>query len=205
MFTGLVEEKGRIEEITEVDDGLRLEIFTGSLFDDNPPKAGDSIAVEGVCLTAIELSSDRFVTEVSSETVRCSTLGELEPGDAVNLETSLKVGEQLGGHFVFGHVDDTVEITQFESIGDGHELTVEFSEKYIPYIARKGSVALDGISLTVNQVDTRELTVRIIPHTFQNTTLGEKSVGDSMNLEVDMLARYVERMTTTRDTSSSLG
>ena len=199
MFTGLVEEKGQVVEISPTEDGLRLEIFTGTLFEDGLPDTGDSIAVEGVCLTATEVFSDRFLTDVSSETVRCTTFGQLETQDAVNLETSLEVGQEIGGHFVFGHVDDTAEITQFQSIGDGYDLTVEFSSKYAPYIARKGSVALDGISLTVNEVDARKLTVRIIPHTYKNTTLGEKSVGDMMNLEVDMLARYVERMITTRD------
>lgn len=200
MFTGIVRAVGRVKGISSLEDGRRFHLrapsgMTGELDE------GASIAVSGVCLTVTNFAGeDGFRADVSGETLSKTTLSEYEPGEQVNLEPSLKVGDELGGHFVFGHVDATVEVTTLEERGDFYELRVRLPEEYRPYVAPKGSVALDGISLTVNRVEGDELYVRIIPHTYQNTRIKTLEPGKDMNFEVDMLARYV--YTSLRNTES---
>lgn len=205
MFTGLIEDVGQITDIDpDGSGGLELEISTPELFANDSPDIGASIAVEGVCLTVVDVVANGFRTELSSETLDCTTLGSLEKASQVNLETSLKVGEELGGHFVSGHVDDVVRIDSLEPVGEGYDLVIDYPESFEPYIARKGSVALDGISLTINRVQHCKFSVRIISHTFQHTTLRNKRSGAKMNLEVDMLARYVEKSVDSRDSSDEI-
>jgi riboflavin synthase len=200
MFTGIVQAVGRLGAVSSLEDGrrFRVEASTGML---RELDKGASVAVSGVCLTVTDFDGeDGFRTDVSGETLSKTTLSEYEPGDRVNLEPSLKVGDELGGHFVFGHVDATVEITTLEERGDFYELGVRLPDEYQPYVAPKGSVALDGISLTVNRVDGNEISLRIIPHTYQNTRIKALEPGKDMNFEVDMLARYV--YTSLRNTRS---
>jgi riboflavin synthase len=190
MFTGIVQDVGTLRETRSLDDGQRYRIeHEAGLLDEGSP--GSSVAVNGVCLTATELDPDGFWTDVSSESLEKTNLSELEVGRSVNLEPSLRVGDELGGHFVSGHVDTTTEVTALENRGDFHVLTVRVPGEYGPYLAPKGSVTLDGISLTINRVDETEMSIRIVPHTYRETRLQALSTGDRVNLEVDMLARYV--------------
>lgn len=190
MFTGLVEDVGTIKERKELEDGIRV-FVESSLLPEDRDNLGNSVAVSGVCLTVTEEDDTGFWVDVSQETLEKTTLSETGVDDLVNLETSLCVGDEIGGHFVFGHVDTTVSVRTFEERGDFHQLEVELPDSYRPLVAPKGSLALDGISLTVNEVHDGYIAVRIIPHTYRNTRLRNLESGDRMNLEVDMLARYV--------------
>ena len=181
MFTGIVQAVGRIVRLDP------LEIDCGVL-DLSDVKVGDSICVQGVCLTATTTSSRAFTADVSSETLRVST-GLDRPG-AVNLEKSLALGDRLGGHLVAGHVDGVGEVSAFA----GGRLTVQAPTGLARYIARKGSICIDGVSLTINHVEGDAFQVQLIPHTLEVTTLSRLQVGSRVNLEVDLLARYVERL-----------
>lgn len=191
MFTGIVAAIGRIERATPRDGGLRLAIDAGEL-DTRDVGVGDSIAVNGVCLTVVALAGARFEVDVSQETIAC-TVGLGAPG-AVNLEKSLTLADRLGGHLVTGHVDGVGEVIAFDAIGDNRRLVVRAPQGLAKYIARKGSIAVQGVSLTVNQVAGAEFEINLIPHTIAVTTLRTLKVGDRVNLEVDLIARYVERM-----------
>jgi len=191
MFTGIVAAIGRIERATPRDGGLRLAIDAGEL-DTRDVGVGDSIAVNGVCLTVVALADARFEVDVSQETIAC-TVGLGAPG-AVNLEKSLTLADRLGGHLVTGHVDGVGEVIAFDAIGDNRRLVVRAPQGLAKYIARKGSIAVQGVSLTVNQVAGAEFEINLIPHTLAATTLKNLASGARVNLEVDLIARYVERM-----------
>jgi riboflavin synthase len=202
MFTGIVRTVGNVEQHRTVADGSALTITFDS--DGMPtPEVGASVAVDGVCLTVTEAGEGRFTADLSEETLDRTTLANRQTGDSVNLEPSLKAGDELGGHFVFGHVDDVVQITSIDPRDEGMEMVVECPEPYQHLVAEKGSVALDGISLTVNEVRDATFTTRIVPHTLSETTLSERSEGDGLNLEVDMLARYVARVLETGSSEGS--
>jgi riboflavin synthase len=194
MFTGIVAAIGRIERVEPRSMGLRLSIDGGAL-EMTDVAIGDSIAVNGCCLTVVALTGNRFDVDVSQETVDC-TVGLGAPG-AVNLEKSLRLADRLGGHLVSGHVDGVGEVVAFEPVGDSHRLVVRAPAELAKYIARKGSVAVQGVSLTVNRVDGREFEINLIPHTLAVTTLKHLKPSARVNLEVDLLARYVERMLAT--------
>ena len=191
MFTGIVAAVGRIDTITPLAAGVRLMISTGTL-----PMAdaqlGDSICVNGVCLTAVELSPAGFAADVSRETLDC-TVG-LDRPQEVNLEKSLTLADRLGGHLVSGHVDGVGLVTRFEAIGESWLLEIEAPTDIARYIARKGSVTVNGTSLTVNHVDGERFDINIIPHTRAVTTFRNLQAGDRVNLEVDLIARYCERI-----------
>jgi riboflavin synthase len=191
MFTGIVTAVGRIERVEPRAEGLRLVIDAGSL-DMGDVAVGDSIAVSGCCLTVVACRGSRFEADVSQETIGC-TVGLNAPGQ-VNLEKSLRLADRLGGHLLTGHVDGVGEVVSFEPVGESHRLVVRAPAPLAKYIARKGSIALDGVSLTVNQVDGRDFEVNLIPHTLAVTTLKALKPGARLNLEVDLIARYVERM-----------
>jgi riboflavin synthase len=193
MFTGIVQDLGRVEsrEMRGVD--ARLVIATKSL-DLSTAAVGDSISVQGVCLTAISLTRNSFTVDVSHETLSLTTLGALEPGSVVNLEPALRAGDRLGGHLVSGHVDGVAQVTATSRDGDSLRVVVSVPADLARYIARKGSVTLDGVSLTVNEVDRATFGVNLIPHTQSVTTLGQLQPGSRLNLEVDQMARYVERL-----------
>lgn len=190
MFTGLITDVGRVRAVTSVGD-RRIEIETS--FPIAEIELGASIACSGVCLTAIEFGDNWFAVEASEETTSKTTVGDWQAGDALNLERSLRIGDELGGHLVFGHVDGVAEIAGRRTDGDSIRFSILAPDDLAPYIASKGSVALSGVSLTVNEVDGNRFGVNIIPHTADATTLGKLSAGDRVNLEVDMLARYVAR------------
>jgi len=191
MFTGIVAAIGRIERVTPRAGEVRLVIDGGAL-GLAEVAVGDSIAVNGCCLTVVALSGPRFEVDVSQETLAC-TVGLGAPGE-VNLEKSLRLEDRLGGHLVTGHVDGVGEVVAFEPIGDSHRLIVRAPPALAKYVARKGSIAVQGVSLTVNRVDGAEFEVNLIPHTLSATTLKALRVGGHVNLEVDLIARYVERM-----------
>ncbi|MGI9290238.1 MAG: riboflavin synthase [Gammaproteobacteria bacterium] len=193
MFTGIVAATGHIENITAVETGARFVIHTGTL-DMSNVKAGDSIAVNGACLTVVELLANGFATDLSSETLELTNLGAATPADRVNLERALALGEELGGHLVTGHVDGVGAVLAVEPDGESVELCIEAPEDLARYIARKGSVCVDGTSLTVNDVDGCKFRMMIIPHTQTNTIIAEYAAGTRVNIEIDVIARYLERL-----------
>jgi riboflavin synthase len=191
MFTGIVAAVGRIERAEPRPKGLRVTINAGAL-ETGDVAIGDSIAVNGCCLTVVALTGRRFDVDVSQETIDC-TVGLGAPGE-VNLEKSLRLADRLGGHLVSGHVDGVGEVLAFEPVGESHRLVVRAPAELAKYIARKGSVAVQGVSLTVNRVDGSEFEINLIPHTLAVTTLNHLKLGARVNLEVDLLARYAERL-----------
>ena len=193
MFTGIIEAIGTLSRIeTQGGDG-RFTIDTGKLSMASV-RLGDSIAVNGVCLTAIELGDHHFVADVSTETLSRTTLGEAKPGTHVNLELALLPTTRLGGHLVSGHVDGVGVIVEKQGDARSWRFTLDAPSAIAKYIAEKGSICINGISLTVNEVKGTRFGVNIVPHTLKETTLGETAVGDRVNLEVDLLARYLERL-----------
>lgn len=193
MFTGLVEGLGRIESIRRKGGDARLAIdATGLGFDDTAE--GDSIAVNGCCLTALAPSAGRFEADVSAESLSLTTLGDLSTGDAVNLERSLTPSTRMGGHFVTGHVDGLARCVERRRDGESWRFAFELPAGLARYVARKGSIAVDGISLTVNAVSGPRFEVNIIPHTLEQTNLGGCRVGSRVNIEIDLVARYLERL-----------
>ncbi len=193
MFTGIVAAMGAVLERNENSGGCRLRVAVGDL-DLAGVEIGHSIAVNGCCLTVVELPGDSFVADVSKETLRCTTLGALAPGRRVNLELAMRLGDRLGGHLVSGHVDGMGELLRRESDGDNLRLQFRAPAFLARYIAPKGAICIDGTSLTVNQADGEEFSVNIIPHTRAETIVGQYREGQQVNLEADLLARYLERL-----------
>lgn len=192
MFTGLVQNIGLVRHIRKSECDLRLEIETSlSLENIN---IGASICCSGCCLTVVEKTKNSFFVDLSSETLQRTKFSVIQEGDRLNLEPSLKMGDELGGHFVFGHVDATMKILGIDRIGESHKIEILLPEHLKQFVAEKGSVALDGVSLTVNAVTDHSFFVNIIPHTWEVTTLSDLTCDSIINLEIDMLARYVERM-----------
>ena len=190
MFTGIITDVGRVLKIADRG-GRRMTIETRLPLPDIP--LGSSIATSGICFSAIDKGDDWFTVEASGATLEVTTAGAWTVGDTVNLERSLRIGDELGGHIVFGHVDAVGEILALEPAGESHRLEVRVPRSLAPLIAVKGSIAVDGISLTVNQVGVDRCAVNVIPHTWRVTNLREREPGDRVNVEVDMLARYVAR------------
>lgn len=191
MFSGIVATVGRIQRQEPLAQGLRLTVSAPGL-DLSDVALGDSIAHNGVCLTVIAKSGDSYQVDVSRETLNC-TVG-LEGQGEVNLEKALRLADRLGGHLVSGHVDGVGEVLKFEPIGESHELVIRAPAALARYIARKGSICVDGVSLTTNRVEGADFSINLIPHTVTVTTLKRLHPGARANLEVDLIARYVERM-----------
>lgn len=191
MFTGIVAAIGRITHLQSLEQGLRLTIAADGL-DMGDVALGDSIACNGVCLTVVDKTAAGFSVDVSRETLQC-TVG-LDGAGEINLEKALRLADRLGGHLVSGHVDGVGEVQKFESIGESHELVIRAPAELARYIARKGSIAVNGVSLTTNRVDGAEFSINLIPHTIAATTLRHLQRGGRVNLEIDLIARYVERM-----------
>ena len=191
MFTGIITDIGTIRSVTQRGD-LRIVIATG--YDVTSVDMGASIACDGVCLTVVEKTSDSFCVDVSAESAGLTTIGDWKTGRPVNLERALKVGDELGGHIVSGHVDGVAEIVALRDEGDSTRVTLRAPEALAKFIAPKGSVALNGTSLTVNEVNGTDFGINFIPHTKAVTTWGSAAVGDRVNLEIDTLARYVARL-----------
>jgi riboflavin synthase len=195
VFTGLVQEVGRIRAATVQGGDQRLEVEFGSLAIERL-QPGASVSVDGVCLTVAVLGAETFTADVSGETLRVTTLGAKRAGGRVNLEPALRAGDALGGHWVSGHIDGLAEVTGTSR--DARSLRVDLvaPQELARYIARKGSVTLDGVSLTVNDVNGSAFSINLIPHTLEVTTLGALAPGAKLNLEIDLLARYAERLST---------
>ena len=194
MFSGIIADVGRIAEVRDRDGGLRL-VIAASALDLSDVQAGDSIAVNGVCLTVITHTADSFTVDVSRETLNC-TEGLGATGAPVNLEKALRLADRLGGHLVSGHVDGVGEVIAFSDLGESWKLDASAPQALAKYIAVKGSITINGVSLTVNQVNGREFSVNLIPHTLLATNLKNLRTGSRINIEVDLIARYVERMLT---------
>lgn len=191
MFTGLIKDIGIVRSIDK-DGDLRIVIEARAL-DMARHEIGASIACSGCCLTVVEKTDDSFSVEVSNESLGLTVIGDWAEGSRINLEPSLCLGDEMGGHIVSGHVDGLVELIEIKADADSHRLKIRVPEGLAQYIAAKGSVTLDGVSLTVNEVEESVFGVNIIPHTWEHTTLSDRRVGDRLNLEIDMLARYVAK------------
>jgi riboflavin synthase len=193
MFTGIVEEVGVVEVLETRPSGARIHVRCATVLED--AVAGSSIAVNGVCLTAVEPRSGLFTADVTPETLRLTNLGDLRPQALVNLERAMPAGGRLGGHIVQGHVDSTGELLSLEMIGSGNWwLVFRVPSEAARYFVPKGSVAVDGMSLTIATLESDVMSVAVIPHTYLNTNLRSRRAGDRLNLECDILAKYVERL-----------
>jgi riboflavin synthase len=192
MFTGLVATRGEVAAVSEEADGVRLTVAAGPVAQEL--SEGDSVAVNGVCLTATAVDGQTFAAEVMSETLRRSSLGPLAAGDEVNLELPLRASDRLGGHIVQGHVDGVGEVEAVVPDGFARVLRIAAAPYLLRFVVEKGSIAVDGVSLTVAEVDDAGFSVSLIPETLERTTLGSATSGRRVNLEVDVLAKYVEKL-----------
>lgn len=197
MFTGIIEEIGTVKNISKGSSFSRLVIGASVIFSDL--KLGDSVAVNGVCLTADSISSDTFTADVMPETLKHSSLGSLSPGSLVNLERAMLMDGRFGGHIVSGHIDGTGSISKITNDGNAVRIRIAVSSDILKYIIKKGSITIDGISLTVTDVDQSGFGVSIIPHTGGGTTLLDKRAGDIVNLENDIIGKYIERLMSASD------
>lgn len=193
MFSGIIEEIGGIKEIGQTSDNVWIEVIANKVL--NGSKIGDSISVDGVCLTITELKTDTFVVNAMPVTLQNTTLGKLKSGDIVNLERALQYNGRIGGHLVSGHVDTTAVISNKSSDQNAILIDIELGDNYQKYIIDKGSVAVDGVSLTVAKKLSSEFTVSLIPHTAKVSTLADKNIGDKLNIEFDIIAKYIYQFT----------
>jgi len=191
MFTGIVAELGQVEAVESGPEGARLRVACSLAGELDP---GDSVAVNGACLTATAVEDGGFAADVMRQTLEVTTLGELQPGDAVNLEAALRASDRLGGHLVQGHVDARVTVSALEPDGFSRRLRIELPMELRPYVVEHGSIAIEGVSLTVAALGEDWLEVSLIPETLARTTLAERAVGDPVNVECDLIGRYVQRM-----------
>ncbi|WP_447965774.1 riboflavin synthase [Nitrospira sp. Ecomares 2.1] len=192
MFSGIIEEMGAIQSINKGLTGAKFSILASLTLEDL--KLGDSISVAGACLTASQVGDLGFSVDVSTETLNCTTLGTISVGTPVNLERAMKLNARMGGHIVTGHVDGIGLLRARQQDGNSIQLTIEAQEEIMRYCVAKGSITVDGISLTINAVSERSIAVAIIPHTAKVTTMGLKQIGDTVNLESDLIGKYVERL-----------
>jgi riboflavin synthase len=190
MFTGIVKELGRVENVETSADGARLRIRAELA---SELGEGDSVAVNGACLTATSANHDAFEADVMHQTLDLTTIGELEPGSSVNLELPLRASDRMGGHVVQGHVDGTAEVAEITDDGFAKRMRIELPEELLPYVVEHGSIAIEGVSLTVAELSDSGIEVSLIPETLERTTLGQRGPGDRVNVECDVLARYVRR------------
>jgi riboflavin synthase len=194
VFTGIVREVGRVESAAQTGDGIRLTIATPEIA--GSVALGDSVAIDGVCLTTVAIEDGTLSFDAVPETLARSSLAELEVGDAVNVESALRAGDPLGGHIVQGHVDGVARVRSVADEGEGRRVWVDAPNELLAYCVEKGSVAVDGVSLTVAALDESGFAVALVPHTLEATTFGQLAVGDTVNVEVDILAKYIERLVT---------
>ena len=198
MFTGIIEEIGEISSITK----STITIKSKTVLED--AKLGDSIAVNGVCLTIVNLKKDEFTANVSEETFKITNFSELKSGDFVNLERALSLSSRLGGHIVTGHIDTVGEIVSIIDKNEFYDLSVKFDKNFENYVVKKGSITINGISLTIADINNNSVSVAIIPHTFNNTILNTLKSKDSVNIEFDILAKYVEKNLSTKNNSITM-
>ncbi len=191
MFTGIIEEKGTITSLNKLQNGAIITVGCKKVLDDL--KIDDSIAINGVCQTVVKLLESGFQVFASYETLNITTFGSLECGDTVNLERALKLSDRLGGHIVCGHVDGVGKLIAREKIGDAYKMTFELPDELIKEVVKKGSIAIDGVSLTIAEVLDNKITIAVIPHTFKNTLLEDLPLNSAVNIETDILGKYVAR------------
>jgi riboflavin synthase len=192
MFTGIVEELGKVKTLARTAGAARLTISASTVLGGTAP--GDSICVNGVCLTVVEIGTAQFSADVAQETLKVTNLGDLRAGQQVNLERALQLSARVGGHLVTGHVDAVGRIREKREEGNSWRVFIEAPETALRYVIKKGSIAVDGISLTIADLDKAVFSIAMIPHTAKLTTLGFKAAGDSVNLETDIIGKYVERL-----------
>lgn len=195
MFTGIIEEIGTIKEFTKSANSALIVVECSKILEN--PQIGESIAINGVCQTVTKFDKGSFTAQVSLETLKITTFSNLKKGDKVNLERALSVNGRLGGHIVTGHIDGLAKVKNIQKLSEFYNINFEITQDLAKYVAKKGSVALNGISLTVADIVGSEFSVAIIPHTFENTTLNYLKTGDFVNFEVDILAKYVEKILST--------
>ena len=196
MFTGIVEEVGIVQLVDRLPQSARIEIEAKKTLENS--KIGDSIAVNGACLTVTNLTMDRFNADISAETLRLTNLGNLKVGSLVNLERSVRLVDRVNGHLVQGHVDEVGKIIGWKDEGDSSLMRVSISLKSMPYIVYKGSITVDGVSLTIANLLDDSFEISLIPHTKEVTTMGQKQIEDQVNIEVDLIGRYIERLLTAK-------
>jgi riboflavin synthase len=201
MFTGLIEEIGIVSMISKIPAGRTIQISAERITEDLSPD--DSVALNGVCLTATQVEAPIFSVTAVEETLNTTTLQTLRKGDLINLERALQVGDRLGGHFVQGHVDGTGRIDSLKKIGSGFEMEITIPDHLMQYIIEKGSICIDGISLTVAAIMKQHIRIAVVPHTVERTTLKHARVGSRVNVEVDMMAKYVEKVLGRKKTGKS--
>lgn len=193
MFTGIIQAVGKIKNVIASEKGACF-VFESNAIDLNDAKIGDSIAVNGVCLTAVELTNNTFSADVSQETLDCSIFANFQTGDKVNLEKALRLNQGIDGHLVSGHVDGVGVVSNRYSEGESTRFEITVAQDLVKYIARKGSICVNGVSLTVNSIEGNAFGVNIVPHTFTVTTLGDLHIGIEVNVEIDIIARHLERL-----------
>ena len=198
MFTGIIEEIGKISSITK----STITIKSKTVLED--AKLGDSISVNGVCLTIVDLKKDEFTANISEETFKITNFSELKSGDFVNLERALSLSSRLGGHIVTGHIDTVGEIVSIINKNEFYDLSIKFDKNFENYVVKKGSITINGISLTIAEINNNTVSVAIIPHTFNNTILNTLKSKDSVNIEFDILAKYVEKNLSTKNNSITM-
>ncbi|MGE4594872.1 MAG: riboflavin synthase [Gammaproteobacteria bacterium] len=193
MFTGIIQAVGKIKNVKASEKGARF-VFESDTIDLNDAKVGDSIAVNGVCLTVVELTKNTFSADVSQETLDCSIFANFKTDDKVNLEKALRLNQGIDGHLVSGHVDGVGVVSNRYSEGESTRFEIAVDEDLVKYIARKGSICMNGVSLTVNSMEGTAFGVNIVPHTFTVTTLGDLHIGTEVNIEIDIIARHLEQL-----------
>ncbi len=193
MFTGIIQAKGRVKDVTHSDKGA-LFVFESDSLDMSSVSIGDSIAVNGVCLTVIDFCDSNFSADVSQETLDCSIFDKLQIGQNVNLEKSLRLNQGIDGHLVSGHVDGIGKIDSISAEGESTRINIEIDQSLEKYVAKKGSICINGVSLTVNSIENNIIGINIVPHTFTLTTFGELEIGARVNIEIDIIARHLEKL-----------
>ncbi len=202
MFTGIVEETGRVKSFTAASNGAEITVECRNVLEET--KIGDSIAINGVCQTVTEMSDNTFSAKISDETLNITTLGSLKTGEIVNLERALTLSSRLGGHIVSGHVDCRGKFVGAEKLTDFYNLEFEIPQEPGKYVVHKGSITINGISLTVAQISGNIIKIAIIPHTFENTNMKNLKTGDYVNIETDILGKYVEKILSAKDNNNSI-
>jgi len=202
MFTGIVEELGKIQRVNIQSHSAKITVECGTVLEGT--KLGDSLAVNGVCLTVTELASNSFTADVSYETLRITSLVNLKSGNLVNLERAMKADGRFGGHMVYGHIDGLGKIVSIQKNGEFFDINISLDEKDAKYVVKKGSITVDGISLTVAEINGNKIRLAIIPHTFENTNLKSIKIGDFVNIETDITAKYIEKFLSTSDNKSRI-
>ena len=198
MFTGIVEEIGKIERISPIQGGCSIKIKSNKIIDDL--SVNDSVCIDGVCLTVTKKDSSFFFADAVGATLEKTTFGNLKTGSFVNLERSLKLSDRLGGHLVQGHVNGIGNISEIKKLGENYLVKVVIPQQLEKYLIKEGSIAINGISLTIADLNTNEISISIIPHTWQNTNFNSKKVADEVNIEIDILAKYVEKLLNNENT-----